>query len=137
MDKAWAALGDGDETLWSCNETLLITNKSTQNGSGALAQLYSCLRNQKIGPVTTSKLLAAKFPKVIPIRDSRIVALLEIQPKDDLWSMFRKLFIDDDISLERYLDQLTLPQGTVELTALRRLDIILWMEANARNIQIG
>jgi hypothetical protein len=135
MDKAWAALGSGDETLWSCDEALLITNKSTLNASGALSQLYSCLRKQKIGPVTTSKLLAAKFPKVIPIRDSRIVALLEIQPKDDLWLIFRKLFNDGDISLERCLNQLTLPQETIELTALRRLDIILWMEANARNIQ--
>jgi hypothetical protein len=86
--------------------------------------------------VTTSKLLAAKFPKVIPIRDSRIVALLEIQPKDDLWLMFRKLFNDGDISLVNYLNQLDVPDECGELTTLRRLDIILWMEANARNIQI-
>jgi hypothetical protein len=136
MDEVWAALGSGNKTLWSCAESLLLTNNSTLNESGALSQLYTCLRKQKIGPVTTSKLLAAKFPKVVPIKDSRIVALLELDPKDDLWLMFRKLFNDGEISLEKYLNQLVVPDECGELTSLRRLDIILWMESNARNIQI-
>ena len=136
MDKVWAALGSGNETLWSCDETLLMTNKSTLNASGALSQLYFCLRKQKIGPVTTSKLLAAKFPKVIPIRDSRIIALLGLETTKNWWLAVRTLFTEGNFFLRDYLDQLVIPDDCGELATLRRLDIILWMEANARDIQI-
>ena len=128
---------DSDEReLWSCDEALLVGDKAHVAESGSLFQLYECLRAHKIGPVTTSKLLASKFPALVPIKDSRIVALLESQPNENWWLAIRKLFTEGGVSLRDYLDQLEVPEGCDDLTTLRRLDIILWMESNARNIQI-
>ncbi len=136
IDDAQKMLDGGTGELWSCDEALLVGNKKRLEESGSLFQLYECLRAHKIGPVTTSKLLASKFPVVVPIKDSRIVALLDLQPNENWWLSVRKLFTEGSVSLRDYLDQLVVPDGCGDLTTLRRLDIILWMEANARNIQI-
>jgi hypothetical protein len=40
-------------------------------------------------------------------------------------------------SLAGYLDEFEVPAEVGRVTTLRRLDVILWMEAKARNIQTG
>ncbi len=120
--------GDPETTLWGCNQTLI--------GDGSeLSKLYDLLRLQPgLGYVTTSKLMAAKFPRIVPIRDSQVELLLGLQSEKSWWSTFRTLFEETAPSLAEHLDGLPLPNGAGEVTTLRRLDVILWMEAQARSM---
>jgi hypothetical protein len=117
------------DSLWTCDEKLL-------HDGGALSDLYTLLRSQPgLGKVTASKLLAAKFPAVVPIRDSKVETLLGLEKSREWWSPIRKLFTVPGQSLAAYLDELKVPTEVGKVTTLRRLDVILWMEAKARKIQ--
>jgi hypothetical protein len=127
------SLMPGRDALWTCDDALLKGDKSALDKSGALFRLYYILRSRDIGigPVTTSKQLAAKFPNVVPIRDSRVEALLDISPEGSWWIAIRELLSPQ---LVDHLDGLTLPDRVPYVSTLRRLDIILWMEAIARGV---
>jgi hypothetical protein len=117
--------------LWTCDEKLL-------DDGGSLRDLYKLLRKQPgLGKVTASKLLATKFPAAVPIRDSKVETLLGLEKSREWWSPIRSLFVADGESLAEYLDELKVPAEVGNVTTLRRLDVILWMEAKARNIQTG
>ena len=121
----------GRDLLWTCDEKLL-------DDGGALRGLYKLLRKQPgLGKVTASKLLATKFPTVVPIRDSKVETLLDLEKSLEWWSPIRGLFAADGESLAEYLDGFDVPVEVGTVTTLRRLDVILWMEAKARNIQTG
>ena len=123
------SLVPGRDSLWTCDEKLL-------DEGGALRGLYKLLRKQSgLGYVTASKLLATKFPAVVPIRDSKVETLLGLEKSREWWSPIRKLFVVPDQSLAGYLDELKVPAVVGEVTTLRRLDVILWMEAKARKIE--
>ena len=117
------------DSLWTCDEKLL-------NDGGALRGLYKLLRKQPgLGKVTASKLLATKFPAAVPIRDSKVETLLGLEKSREWWSPIRKLFTFPGQSLAGYLDELKVPAEVGKVTTLRRLDVILWMEAKARRIE--
>ena len=82
-----------------------------------------------------SKLTAAKFPTVVPIRDSKVETLLGLEKSREWWSPIRKLFTFPGQSLAGYLDELKVSTEVGKVTTLRRLDVILWMEAKARRIK--
>jgi len=114
-------------TLWSCEIAQL-------RSGGSLSDLYELLREHEgMGVVTTSKLLAAKFPSVVPIRDSRVEDLIEMTDSLEWWEPIRRLFDGAGAGLEEHLAGLPLPAGSSEITVLRRLDVILWMESRARD----
>jgi hypothetical protein len=131
LAEALRSLVTGQDSLWACDEELLSDGKP-------LSKLYSMLRAEEgLGYVTASKLMAAKFPSVVPIRDSKVETLLSLEKSREWWSPIRKLFTVPDQSLAGYLDELEVPAEVGHVTTLRRLDVILWMEAKARNIQTG
>lgn len=132
LNEIHESLRPGADTLWTCDRSLLVGDEKDLTSSGALYRLYYDLRRGGIGPVTTSKLLAAMFPAVVPIRDSMVSALLGLKSSDDWWLLARGLFERAGKSLAVYLDGLAIPDDASPVTTLRRLDIILWMEANAR-----
>ena len=116
------------ETLWSCDQSLI-------HDDSALSKLYVLLHSKKgLGKVTTSKLMAAKFPSVVPIRDSQVELLLGLQNEKRWWSTFRTLFKETAPSLAEHLDGLPVPNEAGQVTTLRRLDVVLWMEAKARSM---
>jgi hypothetical protein len=78
--------------------------------------------------------MAAKFPQVVPIRDSQVELLLGLQKEKSWWSTFRTLFKETAPRLAEHLDGLPLPTEAGQITTLRRLDVILWMEAKARSM---
>lgn len=120
--------GDPETTLWGCNQALI-------GDESELSKLYSLLRLQPgLGYVTTSKLMAAKFPRIVPIRDSQVELLLGLQNEKSWWSNFRTLFKKTAPGLAEHLDGLPIPNGAGQVTTLRRLDVILWMEAKARSM---
>ena len=129
LAEALRSLVPGQDSLWTCDEELLSDGKP-------LSKLYSMLRAEEgLGYVTASKLMAAKFPSVVPIRDSKVETLLGLEKSREWWSPIRKLFTFPGQSLAGYLDELKVPTEVGKVTTLRRLDVILWMEAKARRIK--
>ena len=129
LAEALRSLVPGQDSLWTCDEELLSDGKP-------LSKLYSMLRAEEgLGYVTASKLMAAKFPSVVPIRDSKVETLLGLEKSREWWSPIRKLFTVPGQSLAGYLDELKVPTEVGKVTTLRRLDVILWMEAKARRIK--
>ena len=132
VDQIFAELTPGCNTLWSCAPGLLRGKLDHPNESGPLFNLYYCLRENNIGRVTASKLLASKFPDVVPIRDSKIEKLFRLKNSDNWWLVCRHVFDVGGSEFVSYLNELEVPDGSSELSTVRRLDIILWMEALAR-----
>ena len=79
-----------------------------------------------VGRVVCSKLLAAKFPKLIPIRDSRVERLLEIKPAGLWWKPLHEIHEAVKPTL------LELNGIDSAASSLRALDVLLWMESSER-----
>lgn len=102
-------------------------------GLGNLSRLYLKLRDQKgLGKVTTSKLLAAKFPNVVPIRDSLVEQVLGWSDSAAWWMPMRELLLS---GVHEIVSNLQLPDGAPAVTTLRKLDVVLWMEARNRGFK--
>jgi len=87
------------------------------------AQLYKYLRSlQGMGPAKTSKLLAAKRPRLIPIRDSVVAELLDAG--DRWWAPMRHLIRDERVGA--LLDRVSAGAVPDSVSNLRRLDVVLW-----------
>lgn len=107
--------------------------------SACFADLYKELKAiERVGHVTASKLLASKFPDVVPIRDSKVEKLLGLTK--EWWAPMHHTLLR---VLENWpdIDAQTSPIGfesggapTVAPTALRRIDVVLWMEAKSRGL---
>jgi hypothetical protein len=78
-----------------------------------------------LGPVKASKLMAAKYPGLIPIFDNDVSWLLGFTDKDPWWQPMWDLVI----KVKDELDKLTLNRDDIHVTTLRKLDVVLWMEA--------
>jgi len=123
-----------ENLLGSCRE-YMITNQTAGDLSwiwktgNPLELLYSELRSVRgIGPVVCSKLMAAKFPAIIPIRDSKVEALLGCEESMSWWQPILEFYETVKDSLNSF------NTGQVKVTNLRKLDVILWMEARKRGI---
>jgi hypothetical protein len=86
-------------------------------------------KEHQVGTVIRSKLMAAKFPDLIPIRDSKVEALLEYKDVDLWWKPMSELL---EVTKDR-LTGLEIKPG-ISVTSLRRLDVVLWMEAGVRGL---
>jgi hypothetical protein len=73
--------------------------------------------------VRASKLLAAKRPHLIPIRDSAVSELLRAGKK--WWLPMLEVVSDEQIRTNIAELSKTVP---ADVSVLRRLDVILWME---------
>lgn len=88
------------------------------------------VRSERIdlGPVKASKLMAAKYPGLIPIYDSHVDWILKPRGSDLWWLPMRDLVVE----VKTELDDLKLTREDIHVTTLRKLDIVLWMEARKR-----
>lgn len=123
------------ETLLGACREYVNSNQTSKDLSwiwktgNPLENLYTELRSVRgIGPVVCSKLMAAKFPAIIPIRDSQVEALLGCKESVLWWQPILELYEAAKEVLS------TLNTGQVNVTNLRKLDVILWMEAQNRGI---
>lgn len=115
-------------TLWSCDPRLLRDNS-------ALSRLYGLLRSQDgMGPVRTSKILSTKFPEVVPIRDGKVATLLGLTGSVEWWLPMRDLLLAGRTPVWHYVAELPLPVGSAEVAVIRKLDVLLWMEARSRSL---
>jgi hypothetical protein len=80
-----------------------------------------------LGGVKASKLMAAKYPGLVPIFDSQVSQLLGVTNNDPWWKPMRELVIE----VKPVLNKLTLARGDIQVTTLRKLDVVLWMKATS------
>ncbi len=104
-------------------------------------QLWDLVRGYKggqwkMGPTKTSKLLARKRPKLIPVWDSVVSRAAGLTSSLTYWEEWHGLLTADDGALARRLDKV---QEAAELpapvTALRAMDVILWMDGKQRGFR--
>jgi len=97
-------------------------------------QLDTMLRSlDKVGPVIASKLLARKRPRLVPIWDSVVSTLTGTQTSQ--WEPLRLALRADDCALHRRLLRLRGLAGLPEqVSALRVLDVICWMEGKDQKL---
>jgi hypothetical protein len=104
-----------------------------ESADSPFALLYNEVRKLPgVGYVTCSKLIAAKFPALIPIRDGRVEKMLDLQEDRHWWRPIRELLQSGKV--QEALSGITLLPGAPDATTLRRLDVALWMEARSRGI---
>ena len=88
-----------------------------------------------MGPTTTSKLLARKRPRLVPIYDSVVASVYGIPDSRGYWRAMRTLVKTDN--LWQRADQLRVRAGLSPLiTPLRVIDIVVWMHGKT-NVDRG
>lgn len=101
--------------------------------AATLSDLYASIRDlSDVGKVRASKLLAAKFPAHVPIRDARVEQLLGLTKSRKWWSPIQQLL--NSAGVVEVLETVALPEERPHVTTLRRLDIVLWREAELRGL---
>jgi hypothetical protein len=98
-------------------------------GAGQPAdQLWNKLRHlDHVGPTIAGKLLARKRPRLIPVYDSLVKALVGAPP--NFWESLRVALQDDGGALTERLHRIGTDAGVPDLSILRVFDIVAWMEA--------
>jgi hypothetical protein len=111
-----------DIPLWEADESLI------QPGS-PLFHLYELINGiDGFGSAYTSKLLAAKRPHLVPIRDSAVSDLLGHPP--DWWQPWWNTM--QDVEFRRTLRQLRSEVGLQHVSLLRIVDVALWEFVQSR-----
>ncbi|CAB4681670.1 unannotated protein [freshwater metagenome] len=112
-----------------CPENWLSSSQSP------FRRLYERLKLiHNVGDVAASKLMAAKFPELIPIWDDRVAGLLYDDTENRWWIPMRNLLTKNNGEVSQFLDSLDSGREDFPICTLRRLDVILWMEASARRV---
>ena len=119
---------DFNEMLSAIRTDIELWSDSTNARADALDKaraLYTRLEKLSgVGPVTASKLLARKRPRLVPIRDRVINKRLGLELGDEFWRPLGEVLARND-RVARIRDML--PPGHSELSELRALDVALWM----------
>lgn len=86
-----------------------------------------CRGGDRLGRTTTSKLIAAKRPRLIPIWDSR-VSKDTGRGTTDYWRQFQRVLIVHDHAVWNWLAELRTHVSSVStrVSNLRILDVLLW-----------
>jgi hypothetical protein len=123
LNELLSALGH-DRPLWE-TEDLTTAN-----------ELWRALREVPVGRTRTSKLLARKRPRMLPILDSVISQHLCLEGARDRWALLRDALRDP--ALRDAIDSMAPPKGSQPST-LRLLDVAVWMRhsesKNARHVR--
>lgn len=104
-----------DRPIWAADADDIGVNSAAQRLWQALHDLDG------LGPVIASKLMAVKRPSLIPIYDKHVNAALG-WPAGSGWVAMRSSMLD---AHEHVLS--TIGQAGVEVSALRAVDIVVWM----------
>lgn len=100
---------------------------------GAASSLWKLLRSGRdgVGPTTTSKLMAAKRPQLLPIWDNFVNKATGL-PTNDYWREFQTVLLADDQMMWHWLGELRQQATDVppDTSNLRILDVVLWMSVS-------
>lgn len=100
-----------------------------------LGELWRLLRRVPgMGPTRTSKLLARKRPRLVPVYDSVIEAQLGLRDSVGFWAGLRNALQAESAYLDRHLQEIRKQAGLAEqLSTLRVFDIVVWMDGQGTN----
>jgi len=115
--------------------TLHITDPAGQAAlraeEGPLIDLWCSIRAvPTFGPVRTSKLLARKRPHLVPIYDRVVRDQFGAPHSGDQWTDFAQLVQDEEIV--NLLLRLRSRANLEDISLLRILDVVVWMEGKKR-----
>lgn len=134
IEPTLAVWPDRDLAELSTDEVVVLNGagpggNALQVGSGpGLLPVWQALRAVKgMGPTRTSKLLAKKRPKLIPIYDSVVAKVLGLEDSTDHWLVMHALLRAEHGALHRMLQELGESAEGQGLSALRIFDILAWM----------
>ncbi len=82
-----------------------------------------------MGPTLTSKLLARKRPRLIPVWDSKIESARGLTGSRNHWVWMRQILQGDGGRLARRLERIREDSGQIGLSLLRTFDIAVWHAA--------
>ena len=89
--------------------------------------LWRAVRKAGVGPVTTSKLLARKRPKLLPVIDSVVQDTLKHPSRGDFWLTLRKSLKADEGRLYQHLLRVRDKAGVGEaVSIIRCFDVVVW-----------
>jgi len=96
--------------------------------AGPAAEAWRLIREVRyFGPTRTSKLLARKRPRLIPVYDSLVAAELGITGSLDHWTVMRDLVTQEEGALWKRAERIHAEVGLDDIvTPLRVIDIVLW-----------
>lgn len=114
---------------------IVDVDPDTLDGTNSRAgQLWNLLRRGRdgLGPTTTSKLLAAKRPRLLPIWDSFVKQATGLGTTG-YWRKFRSVLVDEQRCVWNWLGELrTFSTDTPQsISELRIVDVLLWMSINS------
>lgn len=103
-------------------------------------KLWNLLRQKDgtpwgIGQTTASKILARKRPHLIPIYDSVIANITRMPNSLHQWTRWRAAFASNatgQSSMQEQLTELRAAAGLTQISLLRTLDVVLWMEGRGK-----
>jgi hypothetical protein len=111
-----------------CGATIADDTDHLAKGTAAWELWYLLRTAHNMGGTTISKLMAVKRPHLMPIHDSVVSAALKLRLRHS-WSSWRdfmtKDWPDQSVSLKKAVSA----AGGDHLTALRVIDITVWMTA--------
>ena len=91
-------------------------------------RLWALVREAGVGPVTTSKLLARKRPRLLPVIDTIVKAELGHPRRGDFYRTLQQHLAADQRSLHHHLEHLRELAGIGDdISAIRCFDIIVWL----------
>ena len=98
-------------------------------GPGSAADdLWRVVRKSGVGPVTTSKLLARKRPRLLPVIDSVVKEMLGHPAKASFWLTLRAQLNTDGGRLHDHLIAVREEAGLEDrISAIRCFDVVVWM----------
>ncbi|WP_347057371.1 DUF6308 family protein [Blastococcus sp. HT6-30] len=100
-----------------------------------VSELYRAVRGLPgVGPTITTKLLARKRPRFLPIYDSVVARVSRIG--NFHWEPLRRTLREDDRQVHlQLLDLRDRASVNTPISALRVLDVVTWMEGKAAGIE--
>ena len=113
---------------------IVDADPATLRADSPAGQLWDLLRGGRdgLGRTRTSKLLAAKRPRLLPIWDSFVQEATGLDTVG-YWEKFRYVLTDDDRGVWNWLGDLRaeVPALPATVSQLRMLDLLLWMSVKA------
>jgi hypothetical protein len=130
LTKCWQVIGvSGVPDIRTCPAEWI------ESPASPFVELYErLLEVHGVGDVAASKLMAAKFPALMPIWDDKVAGLMYQPDEMRWWVPMRQLLTRSAGAVPAVLDALDLGRDDITVGTLRRLDVVLWMEASARKV---
>lgn len=108
---------------------LTIDEAEALNGPHGLDPAWDLISKiHGVGPTRTSKLLARKRPRLIPIWDRVIARVLGLPKTKNYWIHFHAALTTEERALDKKLEELAQKAGVAQrYSRIRVLDILAWM----------